>query len=183
MSDPLPYEAETDDALLKNLMALGEPDDVIEEEDVEVGQELFELFLEGKLEGEDRQQFLDYLDANPRARAATSEYLSFLEEEEAASAGTIGLASASRSAWSTPARWSTFAVAMAACLLLAVTVPFFGGGGQVAENQAYQNAAALVASANFPKRRPPSKPPALKGSSLRGFNCWPPALRCNSRTS
>ncbi|MEM6330153.1 MAG: hypothetical protein AAF790_07885 [Planctomycetota bacterium] len=168
------YESDLDDPLLRNLMALGEPAGVVDGEapagggfdtgapdaaafdaDAEPGEELFELFLEGRLQGEDREQFLRFLDANPGARAATSEYLNFLEAEAEAEAAdpapaTLSITRQSQQSWASPARWGSVVVALAACLLLAVglwqTTP---GGLQVAENRAYDQASALVAESEF----------------------------------
>ena len=152
MSSEIEYNEKLDDGLLRNLVRLGEPDGVVEDDDLEVGEELFELFIEGKLEGEDREQFLRYLDRNPRARVAASEYMNFLEveAENEASPATISLANATREEESTSMRWTSMAIALAACLLLAVGYWSTGpGANPLSEEDAFSRAASLASQSSF----------------------------------
>ena len=65
------YEPLTDDAILRQVLyranATQENHAAADEAD-----ELLDLFLEGRLTGEDRDAFLRYLDTNPSARSAVA---------------------------------------------------------------------------------------------------------------
>ncbi|MEO0531791.1 MAG: tetratricopeptide repeat protein [Planctomycetota bacterium] len=113
------YQETTDDRLLANLLEKGQAD--TPEIDTESTEDLFELYIEGRLPEADREEFFRYLDANPAAREAASLYMMSLESEaeavEAEKRATPSTIAASR--WNTTTiRTMTFA-AMAACLLLA----------------------------------------------------------------
>lgn len=150
------YQETTDDQLLANLLNVGQsgPTDL----DTESAEDLFELYIEGRLPEEDREEFFRYLDANPTAREAASLYMTHLEreaeEEELASDtdaandtsahSTADASSDSQdaplrydlvktnesSAWNaSTARMLTYA-AMAACVLLAIGISVFPKDGQ-----------------------------------------------------
>lgn len=141
------YQTETDDPLLRNLLELAEPgqssEDVSHDAD-----ELFELFAQGQLAGEDREEFLQRLDADPPTRRAMSAYLNLLHSEANSESETLTTRTTNARGWSSQVRLS--ALALAACLLLAVGLSVWRGGpAGVAERQAYDKAAALAASASY----------------------------------
>lgn len=131
------YQETTDDRLLANLLQKGQ--DEGQGLDSEAAEDLFELYVEGRLPEADREEFLRYLDANPEAREAASLYMMHLESEAAAvePEERVTPASVAGGTWSASMmRTLTFA-AMAACLLLALGVAIRPAGSpQVAMSRA-----------------------------------------------
>ncbi|MEN0111262.1 MAG: tetratricopeptide repeat protein [Planctomycetota bacterium] len=125
----------SDDRLLGELLRRGQDSSGAAE--TEPSEDLFELFVEGRLPAEDEDEFYRYLDAHPEARRAASLYLTqlSLESEDADDAPPpeerVTPASAERRVWAPSPRVMTFA-AMAACLLLVVSLlPFAGREGRM----------------------------------------------------
>lgn len=117
----------TDDKLVANLLRRSERDtDAVDHESAE---DLFELFVEGRLTGADAEEFFNYLDANPEAREAASEYLAWTETSAEEAPATVELAAAPTAARSWVTRTATVAMALAACLLLAIGIDFGGARG------------------------------------------------------
>ena len=150
------YQENTDDRLIASLLEIGQsgPADL----DMESAEDLFELFIEGRLPEEDREEFFRYLDANPAAREAASLYMTHLERETEGdeSASDIGAANATSahstgdassdsqdaplrydlvktnesSAWNTSTIRTLTYAAMAACVLLAIGISMLPKDGQ-----------------------------------------------------
>lgn len=146
------YQPDTDDTLLRNLLLTAGANRQGAEPEHEDAEELFELFIEGRLQGEDLEEFTAYLDANPQARAAASEYLEFLDQHplHEAPANPIAAASAAGSGWWTHAAKSVMGYAIAACVLIALGLVYWNiGNAELAENDVYSQAELLVHQSQF----------------------------------
>jgi tetratricopeptide (TPR) repeat protein len=117
------YEPQTDDAILRQVLyranAAQEDHAAADEAD-----ELLDLFLAGRLTGEDREAFLRYLDTNPSARTVVAASMQSWEKE---APQTISIEASKRSAF--PLR--RFAgLALAASLLVATAVVVWRTGNE-----------------------------------------------------
>jgi tetratricopeptide (TPR) repeat protein len=77
------YHPHSDDDLLRNVLYRVDVPVADPALDSDVGDELFELFVEGRLAGADRDAFLHYLDGNPAARRAVAAYMELKQSETA----------------------------------------------------------------------------------------------------
>lgn len=131
------YQETTDDRLLANLLQKGQGDG--QALDTESAEDLFELFVEGRLPEADREEFFRYLDANPEAREAASLYMMHLESEAAdvEPEQRVTPASVADRTWSASTTRTLTYAAMAACLLLALGVAIRPSDGpQIAMSRA-----------------------------------------------
>jgi hypothetical protein len=77
------YDPKTDDAILEGLLYRADARSAAEDDPDE--EEMFALFAEGRLQGEDRDAFLRYLDTHPQMRRAVRAYAKLSEAEALAS--------------------------------------------------------------------------------------------------
>ncbi|MCA9240568.1 MAG: hypothetical protein KDA37_10225 [Planctomycetales bacterium] len=146
------YQPETDDRLLRNLLLTSGANRQPPAPEHEHAEELFELFLEGKLQGEDLEEFTAYLDANPKARAAASRYLEFLEEQplEELPGQPHAMSREAAGGWWTHAAKSVLGYAIAACVLISLGLVYWNiGNAELAENDVYSQAELLVHQSQF----------------------------------